>query len=238
MIKALVNSSWELFDIDELQPGTSVFDFETGLYETMRTRDHRPILLTPHLDRLFNSAKSTKLKPPFQRKKVESMIMQVVESSPDPDQRVRVLLVPDKVIIYTMPLDLDYDIYNGVSVITVQAKRDTPEIKTTDYHSCLNAYQLAQEHECFDAILMDEDQVVFEGNRSNLFWIKNDSLFTKETDVLPGVTRNTIITHSPYAVKYGELNVLDFDWLSEVFLTSSGYGIVPIVKVNNLIIGS
>ena len=53
------------------------------------------------------------------------MIMQVIESSPDPDQRVRVLLVPDKVIIYTMPLDLDYDIYNGVSVITVQAKRDT-----------------------------------------------------------------------------------------------------------------
>jgi len=57
MIKALVNSSWELFDIDELQPGTSVFDFETGLYETMRTRDHRSIILTPHLDRLFNSAK-------------------------------------------------------------------------------------------------------------------------------------------------------------------------------------
>ena len=160
MIKALVNSSWELFNIDELQPGTSVFNFETGLYETMRTRDHRPILLTPHLDRLFNSAKSTNLEPAFHRKKVESMIMQVIESSPDPDQRVRVLLVPDKVIIYTMPLDLDYDIYNGVSVITVQAKRDTPEIKTTDYHSCLNAYQLAQEHECFDAILMDEDQVV------------------------------------------------------------------------------
>jgi Branched-chain amino acid aminotransferase/4-amino-4-deoxychorismate lyase len=137
-----------------------------------------------------------------------------------------------------MPLDIDYDIYNGVSVITVLAKRDTPEIKTTNYHSCLNAYQLAQEHECFDAILVDENQVVFEGSRSNLFWIKKDSLFTKETGVLPGVTRNTIITHSPYAVKYGELNVLDFDWLSELFLTNSGSGIVPIVKVNNSIIGN
>ena len=238
MVKALVNSSWELFDIDELQPGTSVFNFEAGLYETIRTRDHRPILLTPHLDRLFNSAKSTDLKPPFHRKKVESMIIQVIESSPEPDQRVRVLLVPDKVIVYTMPLDLDYDIYNGVSVITVQAKRDTPEIKTTNYHSCLNAYQLAQEHECFDAILMDENQVVFEGSRSNLFWIKKGSLFTKETGVLPGVTRNTIIPHSPYAVEYGELNVLDFDWLSELFLRNSCSGIVPIVKVNNSIIGN
>ena len=61
-----------------------------------------------------------------------------------------------------MPLDLDYDIYNVVSVIIVQGKRDTPALKATDCHCCLNAYQLAQEHECFDAILMDENQVVFE----------------------------------------------------------------------------
>ena len=162
MIKALVNNSWKLFDINELQPGTSVFNFKTGLYETIRTKGHRPVLLAAHLERLFNSAKSTDLEPPFHRKKVESMIMQVTESSPVPNKRVRTSLVPSKVIIYTIPLDLDYDIYNGVSVITVWAKRVTPKIKTTDYHSCLNAYQLSQEHECFDAILMDEIQMVFE----------------------------------------------------------------------------
>ena len=49
---------------------------------------------------------------------------------------------------------------------------------------------------------------------------------------------NTIITHSPYAVKYDELNVLDFDWLSELFLTYIESGIVPIVKINNSIIGN
>ena len=69
MIKALVNTSWELFDIDELQPGTSVFNFDTGLYETFRAKDHKPILLKPHLDRLFSSAKSKSLKPLFHRKK-------------------------------------------------------------------------------------------------------------------------------------------------------------------------
>ena len=79
-----------------------------------------------------------------------------------------------------MPLNLDYDIYSGVSVITVKAKRDTPEIKTTNYYSCLNAYQLAQEHQCFDAILMDEDQMVLEGSRSNIFWVKGDCLLQKK----------------------------------------------------------
>ena len=80
--------------------------------------------------------------------------------------------------------------------------------------------------------------MVYEGSRSNLFWIRKDRFFTKETGILPGVTRNTIITHSPHAVRYGELNVLDFDWLSELFLTNSRSGIIPIVKVNNSIIGN
>ena len=51
------------------------------------------------------------------------MIMKVIESSPEPYQRVRVLLVTDKVIIYTMPLDLDYDIYN--STLLKSLKKDT-----------------------------------------------------------------------------------------------------------------
>ena len=80
--------------------------------------------------------------------------------------------------------------------------------------------------------------MVLEGSRSNIFWVKGDCLFTKETGVLPGITRETIILHSPYTVEYGELNILDFDWLSELFLTNSGSGIVPIVKVNNSIIGN
>ena len=83
---------------------------------------------------------------------------------------------------------------------------------------------------------MNEDQMVLEGSRSNIFWVKGDRLFTKETGVLPGITRETIILYSPYAVEYGELNILDFDWLSKLFLKNSGSGIAPIVKVNNSII--
>jgi len=166
------------------------------------------------------------------------MIIQVIESSPEPNQGVRVLLVPDKVIIYTSSLNLDYNIYGGVSVITVQAKRGIPEIKGTDYHSCLNAYQLAREHKYFEAILIDEDQMVLEGSRSNIFWVIEDCLFTKGTGVFPGINRKTIILHSPYAAKYGKLNVLDFNMLSELFLTSNGSDIGPIVKVNNSIIGN
>ena len=74
-----------MFDIYELQPETSVFNFETGLYETLMTKENKPILLRPHLYHLFSSAKPKSLKPLFHRKKVESMIIQVIESSPGLD---------------------------------------------------------------------------------------------------------------------------------------------------------
>ena len=57
MIKALVNGHWETYENNELQPGTDLFNFGTGLYETFRTLKHKPVFLKPHLDRLFDSAK-------------------------------------------------------------------------------------------------------------------------------------------------------------------------------------
>ena len=238
MIKALVNGKWGVFEDDQLQPGTSTFGFDSGLYETMRTKDFRPILLDIHLDRLFNTAESIGLKPSFPRNDIELMIYKVIQDLSVRDQRVRILLVPEKVIIYTTPLNLSYKIYDGVSVITVQAKRNTPHIKTTNYHSCLNAYHTAQEHNCFDAILIDKSGMVLEGSRSNIFWVKDNCLFTRKTGVLPGITRQIIMEYSPFTVQYDKLKLLDFDWLDEVFLTNSGSGIIPVIKVNNSLISN
>ena len=51
MIKALINNQWESIPKEILQLGAETFAYETGLYETFRTLDHRPVFLEPHLDR-------------------------------------------------------------------------------------------------------------------------------------------------------------------------------------------
>ncbi len=55
---------------------------------------------------------------------------------------------------------------------------------------------------------------------------------------MPGVTRQTLILGSPFSIFYGQLNQLDFDQLNEIFLTNSGSGIIPVVKVNSIQIGN
>ena len=233
MIKALVNGHWETYENNELQPGTDLFNFGTGLYETFRTLRHKPVFLKPHLDRLFDSAKKIGLKIFFTRKEIEKMIKEVINQFNEPNQRARILFVPDTIIIYTTALDLDLKIYKGVSTKTVRVLRKDPDIKTTDHKDCLNAYYDAQKNNCFDAILLDGDNIVLEGSRSNIFWIRDNSLFTRKSDVLPGVTRQTIKSNSPFPVQFEEINLFDLVRSDELFLTNSGSGIIPVIKVNS-----
>ena len=233
MIKALVNGNWEYYQANALQPGGHLFNFENGIYETFRTLEHKPVFLKPHLDRLFDSAKKIDLKIYFTRKEIEKMIKEVIDQFNDPDQRARILLVPNKVIIYTTSLDLDQNIYNGVSTKTVTVLRKDPHIKTTDHKDCLNAYYDAQKNNCFDAILINDASIVLEGSRSNVFWVKDNTLFTRRSDVLPGVTRQTIISNSPFPVLFEEINLFDLMRSDELFLTNSGSGIIPVIKVNS-----
>ena len=237
LINVLVNDHWVLMPEKNLQPESDSFPFKAGLYETIRTLEHKPVFLKPHLDRLFYSAKRTGLKIQYSQKAIKSMITKVVKDFEEPNQRCRILVNFDKVIIYTSSLNLEPSIYKGINTITVSTTRSNPEIKTTDYNACLRAWELAKKNGCFEALLSDKRNNIFEGSRSNVFWVKNNKIFTRENDVLPGVTRKTILEKYPDPIHYSKLNLLDFKRLNEVFLTNSGSGIIPVIKVNSIQIG-
>ena len=236
MIKALINGNWESFNDDELQPGTDSFGFSSGLYETFRTKNYKPILLEPHLDRLFNSAQRINLKIIYSKQEIKNMINIVINHFHDKNQRARIIVTQNKVIIYSTSLNLDKKIYKGVDTLTISYTRDSPHIKTTDYKGCLNAYEIAKRKNCFEAILLDKKNNILEGSRSNIFWVISNSLFTRKNNVLPGITRKTIIKNSPIPIHFGKLNIFDINRVDELFLTNSGSGIIPVTKINSIII--
>ena len=99
------------------------------------------------------------------------MVNIVISDFPDPDQRTRILAMPNNLIIYTSALELDNSIYSGIAAITVHANRETPDVKTTNYKVCLKAWRKANDMGCFASILIDGNGVVLEGSRSNVFWV-------------------------------------------------------------------
>ena len=238
MIQALINNKWESINDNNLLLGTDTFSFGTGLYETFRTLEWKPIFLEQHLDRLFKSAKITNIKIHYSRSQILEMIQEVILNFEDPNQRVRILAVPENFIVYTSQLNLDPKIYEGVSALTVSANRETPDVKTTNYKVCLKAWEKANDSGCFESILLDADGVVLEGSRSNVFWIKDGKIITRENNVLPGITRQIIILRSPFPISFGLLYQSNFSDIDELFITNSGSGVIPIIKVDSAEIGT
>lgn len=236
MIKAFVNGKWDQIPADHLQVGSFSFAFEPGLFETFRTIDHKPVFLNLHLDRLYLSAQKIDLDIQFSKFEIFEIVQTVVNSFSDSNQLLRILAVPNNIIVYTVPLAIDETIYHGVKAITVNAKRSSPAIKSTKYRTCLSAWEKARELDCFEAILTDSMNDVFEGSRSNIFWVKDGKIFTRQFDILPGITREIIISKSLYPVSFGQLNVANLESIDELFITNSVSGVVPISQVNSSII--
>ena len=92
MIQALVNGIWKSFDEKDLQPGTNSFKINSGLYETFRTKNFKPVLLKPHLDRLFQSAEKINLKIMYSKTEIEKMIKMVINNFHEKNQRARVIV--------------------------------------------------------------------------------------------------------------------------------------------------
>lgn len=238
MKKVLLNGEWATVPTEKLQFGTSSFGFQSGLYETLRTLDYRPVFLSVHLERLFTSAKKIGLEIEHTQQELTKMTTKAIQAFDDPNQRVRILATPENLIIYTSKLNLNMSIYGGISVLTVLAKRFSPDIKTTDYETCLSAWKKAQKQNCFEAVLVNKNGDIFEGSRSNIFWVREGRIVTREKEVLPGVTRQTLLTKSPFSIIFGKLNKTDFRKIDELFITNSGSGIVPVTRVNDKNVGS
>ena len=104
------------------------------------------------------------------------------------------------------------------------------------------AKQQAYEQGCYEAILY-RDGYVTEGTSSNVFMVKNGSVYTTPLtkQILPGITRMAVLElASSLAIPAEErhVSVEELKEADEVFVTSSIAEIVPIVKVDEAQIGT
>ena len=90
-------------------------------------------------------------------------------------------------------------------------------------------------------ILLDYDWNVTEGPSFNVFAVKNKVLITPDRGVLAGVSRKTVLEmaeHLGINTSVRSLSVEEFLEADEVFLSSSGGGVIPIIRVNETIFGN
>ena len=242
----------------------SVFDsgflLGDGVWEGIRLHKNQLVFINDHLDRLFESAKGISLKIPFSKKEIINQISKVLlKNNMEDDVHIRLIISRgEKITPYQNPnanlgpitlviipefKKTDPNTYlNGISIGRVSTLRPSHNILSTHYNTlsklnCILASIEANELGFDEGIMNDLNGNISTCNSTNLFFIKNNSVWTSKGEYcLNGITRSKAI----FLCKKYQINCFQKDFTfdeikncEEAFVTGTFAGIIPVSSIEN-----
>ncbi|MGQ0827187.1 MAG: aminotransferase class IV [Bacteroidota bacterium] len=224
-----------------------------GVFDYMRTYNGKPFLLDEYLQRFYNSAKYMRLDIQESEEKIKEIITKLLKvNTIKNDVGIRFVLTGGAtadnfslrststffILIekFDQPAISIYE--KGVKLISYDYLRLFPEIKTTNYIMAINLQPIIKQESAVD-VLYKNKGLMLETARSNFFIFKGNTLITAKNNVLIGRTRNFVLKLVNKKFKIEERDILETEINSatEAFITSTTKNIVPVVKIDNSIIG-
>mgnify|MGYP001172190714 CR=1 FL=1 len=134
----------------------------------------------------------------------------------------------------------NYRAYKAVTYPDIRWSRK--DIKSTSLLPNILAAHYANTKGAYEAIFVKDNKVT-ESSHSNVWIIKNNKFLTHPTNrnILKGITRSVIkniIKKENFKIEQKLFSLNKLLNADEVFITSSGSLITPIIKVNNKVIGN
>ena len=228
-----------------IQRGYGVFDF-------FKTINGVPVFLEDHLDRLYRSADQMHLDFDYDRDALKSMLFELMDMNDMPLSGVKITvtggyaedgytLAKPNIIITQQPLLLYNDVNaSPLKIVSYEHQRQMPHIKTIDYLMAIWLQPFIKQNQA-DDVLYHNNGVITECPRSNFFIVtKDDILVTPVSNVLYGITRTQIFRHFKHICTMQERNItLDEVYRAkEAFVTNSSKNILPVIKVDQHLIGT
>jgi branched-chain amino acid aminotransferase len=235
----------------EIKIGLDDLGFERGygIFDYCRVRNGKIPFLSDHLERIDHSQSVLQLEQPASMPFIREVIEHLQSQNQFPDAYFKVIItgrIQNQVIqpIITVFQDM-YKPYpesmyaDGISLILEEYDKPFPLYKTTFYLGSFRQQTRMKMNGSEDVLFYFNDSVR-ECSRCNIFIVKNGLIYTPEKNLLWGVTRkhviacakqNTIVIEKDISVK--ELFAAD-----EVFITSTTRNIMPVVKIEDTLIGN
>jgi branched-chain amino acid aminotransferase len=253
--------------VDESEAKISVFDhgllYGDGVFEGIRSYNGRIFKLDEHIERLYNSAKAILLEIPMTKEELKKIIIETVRRNNLKNSYIRVVVTrgvgdlgldPRKckkptVFVITSKIQLyPESIYEkGIDVVTVATRRNlseslNPAIKSLNYLNNILAKIEANNAGASEALILNQFGYVSECTGENIFILKGNFLITPHINAgaLEGITRKVVMEIGEnIGLKVKEENITRYDIYTsdECFLTGTAAEIVPVVVVDNRIIG-
>lgn len=212
---------------------------ESGIYEVFRVIGGKPLFLDEHISRFFRSANAMGIKPEFSKEWVKSRIRILIEANKLKSGNIHFQNLKKISFIAWLPpfkYPTPEQKKEGAEVISLAAVRENPQIKRTNLPARLQADEIKKETGIHEVILVNEGGLITEGSRSNIFFIKNDEMFTPNLDlVLPGITQSKIFEVAAkhhILVNKIPIKLEDAGNFTSAFISSTSNQVLPLRKLD------
>jgi len=253
--------------IESDQAVISVFDqgllYGDGIYESFRSIGDRLYQFPQHYQRLVQSARALCYPEIISRDELEHVLQKLREINGIDNAYFRITITRGSgeigfrrkfqndltcLVIARefkgMPQAFYHD---GITLHVAQTRRNAPEAINPMIKSISNLNSLlgkleAKEADAFEVIMLNNKDHVCEGAASNIFWVKDQWVFTPDasTGLLEGVTRATVMRlceeQLGLRVISGEYKLQDLKFADEVFISSTSLEVMPVVKIDDFTI--
>ena len=261
---AYINSKYIEFKNAKVHIEDRGFQFSDSVYEVLKIINKKLIDFDYHFKRLKYSSSEINFNLKIYKKKLHQIFINLVKKNNltngiiylqitrgiQPREHAYKKNLKPNIIIYTSRknFNLPNNNYKGFKAITYPDIRwGRPDIKTTSLLANILAASHASKLGAYESIFF-KDKKITEAAHSNVWIIKNKKIITHpaNNEILKGVTRTVLIS----LIKSLKLDLIEREFTikelynsDEVFITSSGSLITPIVqvdkiKINNCKIGS
>jgi len=219
-----------------------------SIYEVVRIIDGIPLFFEEHCTRLQQSSNLTNLNINQIQLNIPDKISNLVKVNNQENGNVRIVLnqqrengKPKNNLILSFikhHYPSDHDILSGIIAQTVNVERINPNAKTINTKLRSSLDSIIRFRKIYETILVNNNGYITEGSRSNIFFIKSDTLFTTPfSKVLPGITRKKIlkICHKTN-IKLVEdcIHLANLSSYDAVFISGTSQGISQLKQINKL----
>jgi branched-chain amino acid aminotransferase len=214
-----------------------------GAYTTFRTYGGNGVVrLDQHLRRLEQSVALKGTPGLIEAAAARAALGEALRAARHAESRVRLTFAPPRLFVALEAFTpLDPALYErGAAAVTLDMQRDNPQAKDTRFIATAREAYSRLPPGVEEGLLVAEDGTLLEGLSSNFFAVAAGILHTEEERALAGITR-TLVLEAARGVLPLATTALRLDQLreaTEAFLTSASRGILPVVRVDDVRIGT
>lgn len=210
--------------------------FGRGVFETILVTD-RPLFLDAHLLRLKKGITALNIKNSIE----EKFVLNIIESYNINNCVLKIIVTDKNIVLTTRANPYKKEHYEqGLKLKVSNIKRNPfshfTYIKSLNYIDNMLERELAQKEGFDEVLFLNIEDKLAEGSASNIFFIKNNKLYTPSLScgILNGIIRDWVVNN--YDVIEGNYSLEDLLTSEGAFLTNSLMGIIKIASINNYVL--